>query len=191
MWIRMVMIATLPLGGCVGVCGTGEYLFIGSDEDLATLQADGDGFVTVQERCGVIWDSFGLRSGGTTSFYFTPSLNRQGRDDLDFLALIGVVSSRLSVPDAELVEGARLTPTEGDASHALYLDDPIFRPVFALGQASLDVLAERGGGNSVSETSGNAVEWKIRWQAEYVDAQAPATVLQRIEGEDWIEVIDE
>ncbi len=191
MWIRVAMMAALPLAGCGGVCGTGEFLFVGSDEDLAILQADEDGFVTVRERCGVIWDSFGLRSGGTTTFYFTPSLDRQGRDDLAFQALIGVVSSRLSVPDAELVEGARLTATEGDASHALYLDDPTFRPVFALGQASLDVLAERGGGDTVSETAGDAVEWKIGWRAEYVDPQAPTTVLQRIEGEDRIEVIDE
>lgn len=174
--------------GCARVCGSGEYLVVG--EDAPIVDTDGDGYAEAYFKCGVLWDGFGLRSATHTTFTWTPSLDARRQASFDVESIYGP-ASQLTVPNDALEVGAELTPTEGSGSHIIYLDDRFTRATVPVGTARIEVLGQRGGGSSVSETASNAEEWRLAWEATFVDPQDPSTVIQRIEGEDWLEVSDE
>lgn len=187
----MRLLPVLFLGmACSDVCGSGEYLVQGGDPALvASVDPDGDGYAEAYEQCGVLFGSFGLRSGGETTLFISPTLDASRVESFE-VETTTAPTSQLVVPDAALEPGARVDAT-GTASHRPNLDDPTFRATVILDEGWVEVLGRRNSGRSVSEVSSNAVEWRLRWEATYVDPQDETTVIQRIQGEDWIEVLDD
>lgn len=176
----------LLLTGCARVCGTSEYLTAGTAQAL--YDADGDGYAELQEQCGVLFDSFALRTATDTTFTFVPSLSG-GKEDWD-VTLYLLPASQVTVPTDALVRGATVTSTTGIGSHKVDGEIDTVIQNSALRDAELTFLGRRSGGSSVVDELANTEDWRVAWAATFIDPQS-GVELQRIAGEDWIEVSDE